>query len=237
MKRFKTIKNQNSITYSITLLLILSLAFYLTNLYNLIPKKMYTNEDFDIKTINSNIDFNNNGISDNQDFLQGAKIDANNRPKYDGRYYDGGYPPDNVGVCTDVIWRAFRQAGYSLKEMVNQDIIKRPDVYKEINKRDKNIDFRRVKNLRVFFQEYAQNLSIDKKDHAMWQAGDIIIFDNDKHIGIVSDKRNKKGEVYIIHNGGQTKREEDYLKRANVTAHFRFDAQMVDSDILVKWKD
>ena len=31
-------------------------------------------------------------------------------------------PPDTEGVCTDVIWRAFKNAGYSLKDMVDEDI-------------------------------------------------------------------------------------------------------------------
>ena len=38
------------------------------------------------------------------------------------KYYSGGYPPDSEGVCTDVIWRALKNAGYSLKDMVDADM-------------------------------------------------------------------------------------------------------------------
>lgn len=36
-----------------------------------------------------------------------------------GLIAEGGYPPDNIGVCIDVVWRAFANAGYSLKDMVD----------------------------------------------------------------------------------------------------------------------
>lgn len=55
--------------------------------------------------------------------------------------------------------------------------------------------------------------------------------------GIVSDKRNRDGQPYIIHNGGQPNREEDYLKRGEVTGHYRFDAMLIDPSILVAWTE
>ena len=105
-----------------------------------------------------------------------------------------------------------------------------------------NIDFRRVVNLRVF-EEYALSLTLDTDKIKEWQPGDIVIFGNDKHIGIVSDKRNSQGQPYIIHNGGQPKREEDYFKRGEVTeqgrvtGHYRFDASKISDDVLVKWQE
>ena len=164
-------------------------------------------------------------------------MDADNRPKYDGAYQEGGYPPDNIGVCTDVIWRAFKNAGYSLKDMVDYDIENCPEDYPLITKVDKNIDFRRVRNLSIFFKKYAESLTLDTKDIAEWQAGDIVIFGKDKHIGIVSDKRNKDGEPFIIHNGGQPNREEDYLKRDTPTGHYRFNAENIDKKVLKEWND
>ena len=205
--------------------------------FNLLPKKSYTAEDFGIETIYSTFDYNNNNVDDYTDILLGAKIDAKNKPKYDGSYFDGGYPPDDIGVCTDVVWRAFKNAGYCLRDMVDKDITNRPDAYTSIETKDKNIDFRRVRNLRVFFEKYAIKLTIDKNDVSQWQAGDIVIFGDDKHIGIVSDKRNKDGQTYIIHNAGQPVREEDCLKYWTPTGHYRFDASYVSKDILVKWVD
>lgn len=204
--------------------------------FNLIPEKVYTAEDFGIETLRSTVDFNGNRADDYTDILLGARRDAENKPKYDGRYYgNGGYPPDDIGVCTDTVWRAFKQAGYCLRDMVDNDIRERPDAYTEITVRDKNIDFRRVGNLRVYFEKYAVKLSLDPNDIEEWQPGDIVIFGNDRHIGIVSDKRNSEGIAYIIHNGGQPSREEDYLKRAEVTGHYRFDASSQSVIAPVEW--
>jgi len=75
-----------------------------------------------IPKISSNTDYNNDGVPDSEDILIGARIDAKNKPTYISEYYDGGYPPDNEGVCTDVIWRALKQAGYNLKDLVDADI-------------------------------------------------------------------------------------------------------------------
>lgn len=212
-------------------------ALYLMNYYNLLPEKVYSAEDFGIETVYSKTDFNDNGKDDYTDILLGARKDAENHPTYDGSYQAGGYPPDNIGVCTDVVWRAFKEAGYSLREMVDRDIALRPDDYFAVEKRDKNIDFRRVKNLRVFFDKYAVELTCDINEIAEWQPGDIVIFKDNKHIGIVSDKRNSDGQCYIIHNGGQPNREEDYLKRSEVTGHYRFDASLIDENVLVEWKE
>ena len=82
--------------------------------WNLLPKQYYTAEDFGIQTVTSPVDYNGNGVDDYTDILLGARKDAKQKPRYDGAYVDGGYPPEDTGVCTDLIWRAFREAGYSL---------------------------------------------------------------------------------------------------------------------------
>lgn len=218
------------------IVIIIAPILQILSYYNLLPKKSYNAKDFNIKTIYSTVDFNSNGKDDYTDILLGARMDAKSRPKYDSAYHSGGYPPENIGVCTDVIWRAFKNAGYSLKDMVDSDILRRPEAYKNIEKPDSNIDFRRVRNLHTFFDEYAISLTTDTDDIDQFQPGDIVIFGMDKHIGIVSDKRNKDGKPYIIHNGGQPNREEDYLKRDSVSAHYRFDASQIDPDILISWQ-
>lgn len=185
----------------------------------------------------SSYDFNGNGLYDAMDFVLGARADAENHPTYDGRYWQGGYPPDNIGVCTDVVWRAFRAAGYSLRDMVDADIAARPSAYPNVTQRDSNIDFRRVKNLRVFFRTYAVSLTTDIRDTDAWQPGDIVIFGNDKHIGIISDKRTESGRPYVIHNGGQNDREEDALGNDKVTGHYRFDAERLPEELRIAWQD
>ncbi len=215
------------------LMAVLIAAFCLLSYFNLIPKKNYSAEDFGIETLKSSADYNNNGTDDYTDILLGARRDAENHPTYNGNYYDGGYPPDDIGVCTDVVWRAFKNAGYCLRDMVNRDIINRREAYPQIEVRDNNIDFRRVSNLQTFFEEYAVKLTTDINKIEEWQPGDIVIFNGGKHIGIVSDKRNSKGQTYIIHNGGQPNREEDYFKRSEVYAHYRFDASKIDDEVLI----
>lgn len=218
------------IVFLLLLLFIIKLFYYM----GIIQKKKYFASDFEIDIITSKIDYNNNGIDDYTDILNGAKKDAQNKPRYKSEYYDGGYPPDNIGVCTDLVWRAFKEAGYSLKDMVNNDIERNLSDYK-IDNPDKNIDFRRVANLRVFFDKYAVTLTNDIYDIDEWMPGDIVIFGDNKHIGIVSNYRNNFGISYIIHNGGQPVRDEDYLYRANVTKHYRFDASLIDDEVLYSW--
>lgn len=213
----------------------LPFSFYLFQKY----KPYYTAEDFNIVTVISDVDANHNGIDDYTDILLGARMDAEAHPTYDGRYWDTGYPPDDIGVCTDVIWRAFKNAGYNLRAMVDHDIAISNDMDYHILYPDSNIDFRRVSNLQVFFSKYALNLTLDIHEIHEWQPGDIVVF-NGKHIGIISDKRNRDGEPYVIHNSGQPLREEDILrKRAEkdpVSGHFRWDAENIQ-DIVVLWEE
>ena len=188
-------------------------------------KNVYYAKDFDIETVISKTDYDNDGIDDYTDILQGAKIEAENKPTYKSAYYSGGYPPDNEGVCTDVIWRALKNAGYLLKDMVDEDIKNNVDKYPRVDgKPDSNIDFRRVPNLKVYFERNQINLTTDLSKIEEWQPGDIVVFGS-SHIGIISDKRNKKGIPYLLHNGGQPLREEDILEVYNkykpITGHYR----------------
>lgn len=201
--------------------LVVFIGFKIKNIY----KKVFYAQDFGIEIIHSSKDYNNNGIDDYTDILLGARKDAKNHPTYKSAYYAGGYPPDNEGVCTDVIWRAFQNAGYSLKDLVDEDIKNNTELYPRVNGTpDPNIDFRRVPNLKVYFDKNAINLTKDITDIAQWQPGDIVIFSTE-HIGIISDKRNKKGIPYLIHNSNQPNREEDVLELWDrfepISGHYR----------------
>lgn len=224
------------IIISVSVIAVCALLLPVLEYYGIVKKKHYSSEDFSIETVRSSVDFNSNGIDDYTDIMLGARLDAKNKPAYDGSYQAGGYPPDDIGVCTDVVWRAFKNAGYCLRDMVDRDISLRPEAYRRVTAPDSNIDFRRVPNLHVFFAKYALSLTTDPYDTAEWQAGDIVIFANDKHIGIISDRRNKKGVAYLIHNGGQPKREEDALLNYEIIAHYRFDASNIPPDTLIAWE-
>ena len=213
-------------------------GLYFGEYYGIIPEYAKKAKNFDVETITSSVDFNNNETDDYTDFMVGARWDALLHPKYVDEYYEDGYPPFWKGVCTDLVWRAFKHAGYDLKAMVDADIAARPWAYPNIQTPDPNIDFRRVPNLSVFFRTYGQSLTTDIYDIAQWQPGDIVIFGNDAHIGIISEYRNKDGLAFVIHNGGANlDREEDALTHDTVTGHYRFDASLIDPSILREWKE
>lgn len=194
-------------------------------------EKSYTAEDFGIMTVISENDRNENGIDDYTDILLGAKMEAKRNPKYKSVYYAGGYAPLREGVCTDVVIRSLLNAGYALKDEIDEDIKNNLELYPRVEGHpDPNIDFRRVKNLKVFFDRHFLSLTTDINKIEQWQPGDIVIFGKQyTHIGIVSDKRNKEGIPYLIHNAGQPKKEENTLKRWNdhktITGHYRFAIQ------------
>ncbi len=179
------------------------------------------------------IDGNKNSIDDLQDILQGAKEDIGVTTSYSGAYFFGGYPPEGVGACTDVISKALKKAGYDLKGMVDADIQMRRADY-SIDKPDPNIDFRRVANLVPFFKLYADSLTTriipsNQDNLIQWQAGDIVVYDKSiftktMHIGIVSDKRTWYGVPYIIHNYSSGTVESNLLNfwPAPIIHHFRF---------------
>ena len=109
--------------------------------------------------------------------------------------------------------------------MVDKDIKENTSKYPRVaGKPDQNIDFRRVPNLKVYFERNHIVLTTDLSKIEQWQAGDIVVFGS-THIGIISDKRNEKGIPYLIHNGGQPIREEDFLetydKYEPISGHYR----------------
>ncbi len=185
------------------------------------PVRAKHNRDFDIPDIRSSVDKDQDGIDDQTDILQGARDYIATKPVYKSKYYSTGYPDDGYGVCTDVVANAMRSAGYDLMELVYSDIIANPWAY-DIAQPDKHIDFRRVKNLKVYFARTAVSLTTDIYDISQWQGGDIVIFED--HIGIVSDSRNDRGVAYVIHHNGpyQASYEEDILEQRNdLVGHYR----------------
>jgi len=212
------LKRWKKIIYFVFVLLFLVMITLVLYMFNVIPHRQFTNEDFGIETYKSLIDKDGDGIDDQTDFLQSVRNYIATKPKYKSKYYRTGYPDDGFGVCTDVIAFGLRGAGYDLMELVDADIRANKKMY-QLDVVDKNIDFRRVNNLRIFFEHNAKSLTTDLTDIKEWQGGDIIVFKT--HIGVVSDKRNWRGIPFIIHNGG-FHFEEDILEyRTDIVGHFR----------------
>ena len=203
------------------LIILIIVVLYALYRFNYIPHKKYTNEDFNIKTYISKTDKDNDGIDDQTDILNNVRDYIKTNPKYKSKYYATGYPNDEYGVCTDVVAFGLKGAGYDLMNLVNEHIKTNRNLY-DFNVIDKNIDFRRVQNLKVYLDNNAIALTNDINKIKEWQGGDIVVFKN--HIGIVSDKRNKKGIPFIIHHANPYQRyyEEDILEyRNNIIGHYR----------------
>lgn len=209
------------IKITLIILFLILISIYTLYNFNYIPHKKYTNDYFNIKTYKSNLDKDTDGIDDQTDILNSARDYISEKPKYKSKYYATGYPDDSYGVCTDLVAFALLNAGYDLMNLVYEDIKENKEKY-NIENIDKNIDFRRVNNLKNYFDSHAISLTININNKEEWQGGDIIVFK--KHIGIVSDKRNKNGIPFIIHHANSYQRyyEEDILeKRNDIIAHYR----------------
>lgn len=145
--------------------------------------------------------------------------------RYDSAYFDEGYPPEHVGVCTDVVWKSFQSIDVNLKELVDWDIEHNPQEYADVlTVADPNIDFRYVPTLERFFQRKATVLTNDVSDILSWMPGDIVTFESD-HVAIISDIRNLWGQPYVIQHGEDPAAEEDRLDAVDgkqVSGHFRW---------------
>ena len=76
--------------------------------------------------------------------------------------------------------------------------------------------------MKIYFDRHAISLTIDVNKFSEWQGGDIVVFKN--HIGVISDKRNRKGIPLVIHHASvyQKSYEEDILSfRSDIVGHYR----------------
>lgn len=157
---------------------------------------------------------------------------TNDHVTYDGRYFHIPYPngdvPDSIGVCTDVIIRAYRKLGIDLQKRVHEDMRDHFDQYPKnwgLTRPDKNIDHRRVPNLMTFFSRHGKRLPITR-DAAAYQVGDIVSWNlggGITHIGIVVNKRSADGKRWqIVHNIGAGQVLEDMLFDFKIIGHHRY---------------
>ena len=146
--------------------------------------------------------------------------------RYDDGYYCGGEPPANIGVCTDVLLRAFRAAGVNLQQAVNNDIRVHLLSY-PLAQADPNIDHRRCRNLVVFLRCQARTLPTSGAN-ADWQPGDIVFWSTGNktavdHCGMVAAGRDPDGNYTVVHHWpGLPVQEIAGLYRFRVRYHFRW---------------
>ena len=191
------------------ILLLAVIAFFKTDV-----KDRFVKTKLD-EIIKSNIDKDNDGIDDYTDILKGAKDFISTKPKYKSKYYDGGYPTDEYRVCTDIIWYSLKNAGYDFKTLIDEDIKNNKEEYDE-DVGDANIDFRRVRNIKVYLDRNTMKLENDSD----FNPGDIVVYKN--HIAIVSDKLNKDGQNYILHQHMYQTYEYDGLFKNKIFGHYRW---------------
>jgi len=133
-----------------------------------------------------------------EELAQAALARTMHRVRYDGRYLKIAYPmgdvPENIGVCTDVVIRSYRELGIDLQQDVHEDIRRNFSKYPSkkrwgLRRPDTNIDHRRVYNLQAFFERKGESIPIthDPRDYkpgdlVTWQVGPKL-----PHIGVVLD--------------------------------------------------
>ncbi len=167
--------------------------------------------------------------------LVAAAIDrTRHHVRYDGRYFTMSYPggdvPENLGVCTDVVIRAYRKLGVDLQSLVHRDMAANFSAYPSkriwgLNRPDTNIDHRRVPNLQVFFTRQGKSLPVSGNPQD-YLPGDLVSWrlpGNLPHIGIVTDRLAPgSGNPLIVHNIGAGPRIEDSLFSYDITGHYRY---------------
>ena len=152
--------------------------------------------------------------------------------RYDGAYRRIAYPmgdvPADIGVCSDVVIRAYRAAGIDLQQRVHEDMRAAFSAYPRawgLARPDPNIDHRRVPNLQTFFRRRgtARPPSSKPSDYA---AGDVVTWllpGNLPHVGLVIDRRSADGaRPLVVHNIGRGPEIEDTLFAFPITGHYRY---------------
>jgi uncharacterized protein YijF (DUF1287 family) len=148
-------------------------------------------------------------------------------PSYIRLDYPGGDVPIDRGVCTDVVVRALRNAlNMDLQKLVHEDMSSAFSKYPKIwglKKPDRNIDHRRVPNLRCYFERknYALPVTNEKEDYLPGDLVTCTVPPNRPHIMIVSNRKSEEGIPFVIHNIGAGTREENRLFSFPITGHYR----------------
>ena len=187
-----------------------------------------------IETGTADHDADKDGIPDPLDLLVGAKKTVLNADAYTEGYVTIRYPmgdvPREMGVCTDVVIRAVRNAGIDLQKALHDDIRRAPRAYPMVKgKGNPHIDHRRVATLLPYFKRHWQQRSakLDDPDDPL-RPGDVIFMDTlprsgPDHIGILSDRTNSDGLPLVINNwtNGTVTAEMDLLTFVPVLYRFR----------------
>lgn len=167
-----------------------------------------------------------------RELIRAAVAQTSVRVVYDGSYrripYPGGDVPPRIGVCTDLIVRAYRKVGVDLQVRVHEDMRASFASYPQLwglSRPDPSIDHRRVPNLQTYLRRRGAELPITR-GAADYLPGDLVTWrlpGNLPHIGLVTDQRSADGQRPLLaHNIGRGPEVEDMLFAFPVTGHYRY---------------
>lgn len=167
-----------------------------------------------------------------QALIQAAVAQTSTPVTYDGSYrripYPGGDVPANIGVCTDLIVRAYRSVGVDLQVRVHEDMRGAFSSYPQLwglSRADPNIDHRRVPNLQTYLRRRGAQLSISR-NAGDYLPGDLVTWilpGNLPHIGMVTGQRSADANrLLIVHNIGRGPEIEDMLFDFPISGHYRY---------------
>jgi len=170
-----------------------------------------------------------------EELAQAALARTMHRVRYDGRYLKIAYPmgdvPQDIGVCTDVVIRSYRELGIDLQKDLHEDIRRNFSKYPSkkrwgLRKPDTNIDHRRVYNLQAFFERKGESIPISQ-DPRNYKPGDLVTWQVGPklpHIGLVLDLVSDEDSFrhLIAHNIGAGPVIDDILFRYKITGHYRY---------------
>ena len=168
-------------------------------------------------------------------------------PAYRVIAYPGGDVPADRGVCTDVVIRSYRVLGIDLQKLVHEDMRSAFRTYPKrwgLKRPDRNIDHRRVANLRRFFIRHGESLPVSASP-ADYRPGDLVTWDlavpyrpetsvrtsglskvtsaRTPHIGIVTAQMSSDGKRPLIaHNIGAGTELSDVLFTYRITGRYRY---------------
>ncbi|MBN2143620.1 MAG: DUF1287 domain-containing protein [Candidatus Aureabacteria bacterium] len=169
-----------------------------------------------------------------KDFIEGAKQLTKRKIQYDPSYcrinYPGGDIPSDKGVCTDLVIRAFRNAGVDIQKELYEHLQSNFNLYmlnfEEGEVPDPSIDHRRVRNLMVYFRNKAIELPVTRRSRD-YLPGDIVVWkiNNKLHIGIVVDlpSKNRPNRYMIAHHSIKSgPKVQDMLFAWKMVGHYRY---------------
>jgi hypothetical protein len=158
--------------------------------------------------------------------VAGAMAQTSIETRYDPRYVRIAYPmgdvPASMGVCTDVVVRAYRALGVDLQELVHLS---------KLGSGDASMDHRRVVVLRRYLDKFAERLPVSPYPED-YKPGDIVTYDvpwgrtSKFHIAIVSDRLSPSLRPMVVHNRGYGARLEDALFHKRISGHYRYDGTL-----------